>query len=207
VEFHFEHVTQTQVAPQIGLTFARALRSFLRQDPDVILVGEMRDSETAQIAMQAALTGHMVMSTLHTASTVETIVRLVDLGIEPWIVANALSAVLAQRLLRNVCPHCQEGVRLDADLWDEDELLAPRGTKVVRPRGCPKCHGTGYRGRTGIFEVLVADDEVRELIKNKASPRDYRALLDTRKVPRLRKLAFQRVREGVTTVDELLRVT
>jgi type II secretory ATPase GspE/PulE/Tfp pilus assembly ATPase PilB-like protein len=207
VEVEIPAITQGQTHVKAGFTFANGLRANLRQDPDVILVGEMRDTETAQIALQAALTGHMVMSTLHTASTVETIVRLVDLGIEPWIVANALSAVLAQRLLRNVCQFCQEAVRLDVDLWDEDELLAPKGTKVVRPRGCVKCHGTGYRGRTGIFEVLVADDEVRELVKNKASPRDYRALLDQRKVPRLRKLAFQRVREGVTTIDELLRVT
>ena len=207
VEVEIPAITQGQTHVKAGFTFANGLRAILRQDPDVILVGEMRDTETAQIALQASLTGHMVMSTLHTASTIETIVRLVDLGLEPWIVANALSAVLAQRLLRNVCAHCQEAVRLDAEVWDEDELLAPKGTKVIRPRGCTKCHGTGYRGRTGIFEVLVADDEVRELVKSKASPRDYRALLEKRKIPRLRRLAFQRVREGITTVDELLRVT
>ncbi len=209
VEVEIPAITQGQTHVKAGFTFANGLRAILRQDPDVILVGEMRDTETAQIALQAALTGHMVMSTLHTASTVETIVRLVDLGLEPWIVANALSAVLAQRLLRNVCQLLPGGgPPRRRSVGRGRSAGAASGTKVVRPRGCVKCHGTGYRGRTGIFEVLVATTtRCGELVKNKASPRDYRTLLDKRKVPRLRRLAFQRVREGITTVDELLRVT
>jgi general secretion pathway protein E/type IV pilus assembly protein PilB len=207
IEVEMPTITQGQTNVRAGFTFATGLRAILRQDPDVIMVGEIRDSETAGIAMQAALTGHMVMSTLHTSSTIETIVRLVDLGVEPWIVANALSAVIAQRLVRVVCRMCQETVRLEMDLWDGDEVLLPAGTGVIRPRGCNACYRTGYRGRAGIFEVLVIDDELRELVKAKASAREYRALLAQRHVASLRRTGFERVRAGVTTVDEVLRVT
>ena len=140
VEVELYGVTQGQVNVRTGFTFASGLRAILRQDPDVILVGEIRDSETAGIAMQAALTGHLVLSTLHTSDTVETMVRLVDLGVEPWIVANALSAVLAQRLVRVVCPHCKRPAKLDRDVWDGDELLATAGTDVVQPGGLRPLH-------------------------------------------------------------------
>jgi type II secretory ATPase GspE/PulE/Tfp pilus assembly ATPase PilB-like protein len=190
-----------------GFTFATGLRAILRQDPDIILVGEMRDSETAGIAMQAALTGHLVMSTLHTSDTVETIVRLVDLGVEPWIVANALSAVLAQRLVRIVCPHCRGTAKLERDLWDGDQILLTAGTPIVRPTGCDKCMRTGYRGRTGIFEVVELDDELRELVKAKAPGREYRDIYTRRKIPSLRWAGMLKVNAGITTVDEVLRVT
>jgi general secretion pathway protein E/type IV pilus assembly protein PilB len=207
VEVEIYGVTQGQVNVRAGFTFATGLRAILRQDPDVILVGEMRDAETAGIAMQAALTGHLVLSTLHTSDTVETIVRLVDLGVEPWIVANALSAVLAQRLVRVVCPRCQGRERLERDVWDADEILLPAGSEIVRPRGCDKCMRTGYKGRTGIFEVVELDDDLRDLIKAKAPAREYRSTYAKRKIPSLRRAGIHKVQAGITTVDEVLRVT
>lgn len=207
IEVELYGITQGQVHLRSGFTFAAGLRAILRQDPDVILVGEIRDAETAGIAMQAALTGHLVLSTLHTSDTVETMVRLVDLGVEPWIVANALSAVLAQRLVRVVCPHCKAFAKIERDIWDGDELLLPAGSSVVRPKGCDKCMRTGYRGRTGIFEVVELDDDIRELVKAKAPARDYRDVYARRKIPSLRRAGVQKVHEGVTTIDEVLRVT
>jgi general secretion pathway protein E len=207
IEVELYGLTQGQVNVRTGFTFATGLRAILRQDPDVILVGEMRDSETAGIAMQAALTGHLVLSTLHTSDTVETIVRLVDLGVEPWIVANALSAVLAQRLVRVMCPHCKRPAKLERDFWDGDELLLPVGTDIVRPRGCDKCMRTGYRGRIGIFEVVEFDDDLRDLVKAKAPARAYREIYVRRRIPSLRRAGFLKIQAGVTTVDEVLRVT
>lgn len=207
IEVEIYGLTQGQVNVRTGFTFATGLRSILRQDPDVILVGEMRDSETAGIAMQAALTGHLVLSTLHTSDTVETIVRLVDLGVEPWIVANALSAVLAQRLVRVSCPHCKRPAKLQRDLWDNDELLLPTGSDVVVPRGCDKCMRTGFRGRTGLFEVVTLDDDLRELVKAKAPARAYREIYVRRRIPSLRRAGLLKVQAGVTTVEEVLRVT
>jgi general secretion pathway protein E/type IV pilus assembly protein PilB len=207
VEVELYGLTQGQVNVRAGFTFASGLRAILRQDPDVILVGEMRDSETAGIAMQAALTGHLVLSTLHTSDTVETIVRLVDLGVEPWIVANALSAVLAQRLVRVTCPHCKEAAKLERDVWDGDELLLPAGSDIVRPAGCQHCMRTGYRGRTGIFEVVEFDDDLRDLVKAKAPARAYREIYVRRRIPSLRRAGMEKILTGVTTVDEVLRVT
>jgi general secretion pathway protein E/type IV pilus assembly protein PilB len=207
IEVEIPQITQGQTHARAGFTFAAGLRAILRQDPDVILVGEMRDAETAAIALQASLTGHLVMSTLHTSDTVETVVRLVDLGLEPWVIANALSCVLAQRLVRVVCDACRGVTRLDADLCDGDEVLLPAGSEIIRPHGCAKCFKTGYRGRSGVFEVLVMDDELRDLVKAKAPPRSYRQALARRRLPTLRRVAFERVHEGITTVDEVLRVT
>jgi general secretion pathway protein E/type IV pilus assembly protein PilB len=207
IELELYGVTQGQVNTRSGFTFATGLRAILRQDPDVILVGEMRDAETAGIAMQAALTGHLVLSTLHTSDTVETIVRLVDLGVEAWIVANALSAVLAQRLVRMVCPHCRRPAKLERDFWDGDELLLPAGSDVVRPKGCDKCMRTGYRGRTGIFEVVELDDELRDLVKAMAPARAYREVFDRRKIPSLRRAGLKKIQAGLTTLEEVLRVT
>jgi general secretion pathway protein E len=207
IEIELPQITQGQTNVKAGFTFATGLRAVLRQDPDVIMVGEMRDAETAAIALQAALTGHLVLSTLHTSDAVESVVRLVDLGVEPWIVANALTAVLAQRLVRLVCKACQEEVTLDQPLYDGEEVALARGEKVIRPRGCDACLRTGYRGRVGIFEVVVVDDDMREMVKSKASPRDYRDLLRKRGIPSLRRVGLQKVREGITTVDEVVRVT
>jgi general secretion pathway protein E len=134
-------------------------------------------------------------------------VRLVDLGVEPWVVGNALSAVIAQRLVRLVCSMCQEIVKLEVDLWDGDDVLLAAGTDIVRPRGCRACFGTGYKGRAGIFEVLVVDDDLRDLVKAKAGPREYRAWLSAHRVPTLRRAGFEKVKAGITTIDEVLRVT
>ena len=207
IEVELYTITQGQTNQRAGFTFATGLRATLRQDPDVILVGEIRDAETAGIALQASLTGHLVMSTLHTSDVVETIVRLVDLGIEPWIIANALSAVLAQRLVRITCQDCRELVPLTADFWDRDEVLLTEGTKVIKPRGCAKCHYTGYQGRTGIFQALEIDDDIRALIKTKATAADYRELLQQRRVPTLRRVGFEKVNAEITTVEEVMRVT
>ncbi len=207
IEVELSGLTQGQVNVRTGFTFATGLRAILRQDPDVILVGEIRDSETAGIAMQAALTGHLVLSTLHTSDTVETIVRLVDLGVEPWIVANALSAVLAQRLVRVACPHCRKTAELERDFWDGDELLLPAGSDVMRTQGCDRCMRTGYRGRTGIFEVVEFDDDLRDLVKAKAPARAYREIYLRRRIPSLRRAGMAKIDAGITTVDEVLRVT
>jgi general secretion pathway protein E/type IV pilus assembly protein PilB len=207
IEIELPQITQGQTNPKSGFTFATGLRAILRQDPDVIMVGEMRDAETAGIALQASLTGHLVLSTLHTSDAVESIVRLVDLGVEPWIIANGVTAVLSQRLVRLVCKACAEEVRLEEPLADRDEVVLAPGTPVKRARGCAQCHRTGYKGRVGIFEVVIVDDDIRDLIKAKASPREYRNLLKTRRVATLRKVGLQRAAEGVTTVDEVVRVT
>jgi general secretion pathway protein E/type IV pilus assembly protein PilB len=207
IEIELPQITQGQTNFKAGFTFATGLRAILRQDPDVIMVGEIRDAETAGIALQASLTGHLVLSTLHTSDAVESVVRLVDLGVEPWIIANALTAVLAQRLVRIVCKACQEDVTLEQPVVDGEEVFLPAGTTVKKPRGCALCLRTGYKGRIGIFEVVVVDDDMRDLIKSKAGPRDYRALLKKRGIPSLRRVGLQRVKEGVTTVDEVVRVT
>jgi general secretion pathway protein E len=207
IEVELPQITQGQTNVKAGFTFATGLRAILRQDPDVIMVGEIRDTETAGIALQASLTGHLVLSTLHTSDAVESAVRLVDLGVEPWIVANALTGILAQRLVRLVCKNCQELVPLEADLVEGDEVIMAKGTKVVKPKGCQTCLRTGYKGRTGIFEVVMVDDDMRELIKNKASPREYRLLLKKRGIATLRRIGLMKVKEGLTTVEEVVRVT
>ncbi|MCC6524622.1 MAG: type II/IV secretion system protein [Polyangiaceae bacterium] len=210
IEVEFSHVTQGQANVRQGFTFATGLRAILRQDPDVIMVGEMRDGETAQIALQAALTGHLVLTTLHTSSTAETVARLCDLGVEPWIVANALLAVVAQRLVRKLCA-CAEDQALPNDLLgeedDSDKVLLAAGTKVRRARGCERCHRTGYVGRTGIFEVLELDDELRELVKARPSTKALRAHQKRLGVRGLRETGLERVRRGVTSLEEVLRVT
>lgn len=202
IEVEFDDVTQGQTNARIGFTFAAGLRAILRQDPDVIMVGEMRDSETAQIALQASLTGHLVLSTLHTANTVETIARVVDLGAEPWIVANALQAVVAQRLVRTLC-ECAESYALDQEMLP----ILKVGTMVKRPRGCERCHQTGYTGRTGIFEVLEVDDDLRDLIKTRATSRAYREHVEGLGMRRLRHVGLARVAAGQTTLEEVTRVT
>jgi general secretion pathway protein E/type IV pilus assembly protein PilB len=207
IEVELSPITQGQTNVRVGFTFAAGLRAVLRQDPDVVLVGEIRDAETAGIALQASLTGHLVMTTLHTSNTVETIVRLVDLGIEPWIIANALSVILAQRLVRLVCTACAQTVELTSDVVEDDEVLMARGARVACARGCKECRGTGYRGRIAIFEVLEMNDEMRELIKAKSSVKAYRNVMRDLKIPSIRKVGFEKVRELVTTVEEVMRVT
>ncbi len=207
IEVEIGALTQGQIHPRAGFTFAVGLRAILRQDPNVILVGEIRDAETAGIALQAALTGHLVLSTLHTSDVVETIMRLVDLGVEPWIIANSLSVAIAQRLVRVPCKDCRATATLESDFIDGDELLLPAGSEIVRPKGCSACNGTGYRGRTGIFQMLEMDDEVRDLIKVKANTVAYRDVLRRKGIASLRRVGFARAQAGATTIDEVARVS
>jgi general secretion pathway protein E/type IV pilus assembly protein PilB len=208
IEVELPEITQGQTNNRQGFTFAAGLRAILRQDPDVILVGEMRDPETAQIALQASLTGHLVLSTLHTSNAVETIVRLVDLGAEPWIVANSLLAVVAQRLVRVLCIHCAIPHELGHDVTDEEgAVLLEKGTLLRKAVGCPHCHGTGYRGRSGLFEVLELDDELRELVKARAAKRAFRDAVQRAGLVPLRKAGMLRAKAGVTSLEEVLRVT
>ena len=207
IEVELPQITQGQTNLKAGFTFATGLRAILRQDPDVIMVGEIRDTETAGIALQASLTGHLVLSTVHTSDAVETAVRLVDLGVEPWIVANALTGIFAQRLVRLVCKKCVEMVPLDVNLLDGEDVVLEKGTQVPKPKGCAECFRTGYKGRTGIFEVVLIDDDMRELIKSKASPREYRLLLKKRGIATLRRIGLMKVKEGLTSVEEVMRVT
>ncbi len=210
IEVEFDRVTQGQTNERGGLTFAAGLRAILRQDPDVIMVGEMRDAETAQIALQASLTGHLVMSTLHTSNTVETIARVIDLGAEPWIVANSLQAIIAQRLVRRLCHKCSEVMSAPADFTAGDHdprVIIKKGQAIRGAAGCEVCHDTGYIGRMGIFEVLTLDDTLRDLVKERASTRAYREHLNSCGGGTLREVGLQRVLSGHTTLAEVLRVT
>jgi general secretion pathway protein E/type IV pilus assembly protein PilB len=208
IEVELPEVTQGQTNVRQGFTFAAGLRAILRQDPDVILVGEMRDPETAQIALQASLTGHLVLSTLHTSNAIETIVRLVDLGVEPWIIANSLLAVIGQRLVRLLCLDCAEPYEQEGELRDEaGEVLIEQGTPLCRTKGCEKCHQTGYRGRSGIFEVLEISDELRELIKFRSSKQAYRQATERTGMTTIRQAGVLRARARLTTMEEVLRVT
>ncbi|WP_437330948.1 GspE/PulE family protein [Sorangium sp. So ce381] len=208
IEVEFADITQGQTNPRQGFTFATGLRAILRQDPDVIMVGEMRDPETAQIALQASLTGHLVLSTLHTSDAVDTVARLVDLGAESWIVANALLAVIAQRLVRRLCEECAETYELEtAVTGEEDKVLIEEGAELKRAVGCQTCHMTGYRGRMGLFEMLELDDDLRDLVKARAGKRAYRDAARKVGLVPLREAGLAKVKEGSTSLDEVLRVT
>nr|WP_044408620.1 type II secretion system ATPase GspE [Pseudomonas sp. FeS53a] len=206
IEYHLEGIGQTQVNPKVDMTFARGLRAILRQDPDVVMVGEIRDHETAEIAVQASLTGHLVLSTLHTNSAIGAITRLVDMGVEPFLLSSSLLGVLAQRLVRVLCPHCKEAYQADAA---ECQLLGVDPTQpatLYHARGCSECHQQGYRGRTGIYELVVFDDHMRSLIHNAASEQEMTRHA-RRSGPSIRDDGKRKVLEGVTTVEEVLRVT
>jgi len=207
VEYHLEGVTQVPVHTKTGMTFASALRSLLRQDPDVLMVGEMRDAETAAIAIQAAMTGHLVFSTLHTNDAVSAIARLLDLKVESFMVAGALEGVLAQRLVRKICPDCHERYTPDSQAV---ALLArhPVGAIALhRGRGCPTCRLTGYRGRTGIFELLAVTDEIKHGLAGRQSIAALRDLAREQGMRTLREDGWAKVQAGITTVEEVLRVT
>ena len=207
VEYHLEGVTQVPVNAKAGMTFAGALRSMLRQDPDVMMVGEMRDSETAAIAVQAALTGHLVFSTLHTNDAASAITRLVDLKVEPYLIAATLEGVLAQRLIRKTCPECRERYKPDPSAV---ALLAhqPVGhVALERGRGCGACRHTGYRGRTGIFELLVVTEEIKQQLLQTPNASALRDLAEGQGMTTLRRDGWRKVQAGLSTVEEVLRVT
>ena len=207
IEVHLPELTQGQVHPKAGFTFETGLRAILRQDPDVILVGEMRDQETASTALQASLTGHLVLTTLHTNSTVETITRLIDIGLEPYVVANALVGIVAQRLVRLVCRKCADPYVLDRDVTEEVGFALPVGSRLVRAKGCQECMFTGFRGRTGIYEILEVDDRLRGAIKRKDGSPVIKGILKEMGLPTLRRVGMQLALAGRTTAQEILRVT
>ncbi len=209
VEFQLAGVNQVQMKEQIGLNFAAALRAFLRQDPNVILVGEIRDFETAEIAIKAALTGHMVLSTLHTNGAPETISRLMNMGIEPFLVATAVHLICAQRLVRRICTECREEVplppqaKIEAGFTPEESRTA----KIFKGRGCTTCNGSGYKGRTGLYEVMEVDDEIRELILIGASAVELKKKAMEHGMITLRRSGLIKVKDGQTTLEEVARET
>jgi type IV pilus assembly protein PilB len=209
VEYEIDGIMQTPVLPAVGLTFAAALRSFLRQDPDVIMVGEIRDLETAQIAIQASLTGHLVLSTLHTNDAAGAVTRLVDMGVEPYLIASTVEAVLAQRLVRRVCPDCRRSYEPDEKQIEELALDAEklRGRQFYCGAGCNRCSGTGYRGRTGIYEWLPMSETVRAGILENSSSLVLRQRAITEGMTPLREAGWRALLEGVTTFEEVLRCT
>lgn len=209
VEYQISGVNQVQVRPQINLTFASGLRSILRQAPDVIMIGEIRDFETAQIAIQASLTGHLVFSTLHTNDAPGAITRLIDMGVKPYLVASSVQAVLAQRLVRVICLSCKEAYKpskeeLEALKLSPEQL---KGVKFYRGRGCDDCIHTGYKGRTGIFELLIITDKIRELVFEKVSSSVIKERAIVLGMATLRDDGMKKVLDGITTISEVMRVT
>jgi general secretion pathway protein E len=209
IEYQLKGIGQVHVNPRIGLTFASGLRSILRQDPDIIMVGEIRDLETAVIAMQASLTGHLVLSTLHTNDAPSALVRLIDMGIEPFLVASSLTVVLAQRLVRTICPDCKESYKpSDAERSFFLSLAnLPSSFLLYRGKGCGRCKEKGYLGRTGIFELLVIDNEIRSMITEKIDSRTIKNHAISKGMKTLRTDGLEKALKGITTIEEVLRVT
>jgi len=207
IEYQLKGVNQIQVSEKAGLTFARGLRSILRHDPDVILVGEIRDHETAQIAVQASLTGHLVFSTLHTNDAPGALTRLVDMGVEPYLVASSLEAVLAQRLVRVLCPHCKQEDTSPTTLAIKAQLGLPAEVPLYRTAGCEECRQTGYHGRRAIFEWMDTDAEIRQLVLKSVSSDVIREAARRGGMRTLAEDGWRLVRLGSTTVEEVLRVT
>jgi len=209
VEYHLEGVNQIQIHPKVGLTFASGLRSILRHDPDVIMIGEIRDRETAEAAIQASLTGHLVLSTLHTNDACSAATRLIDMGVEPFLVASTLNAAMAQRLVRKICSECKEPYTPDAKELAAipPDLGYTPGQTLWRGRGCRKCNHTGYRGRTGLYELMVLTEEVSEKIMARASSRSIENAARAGGLRLLREDGWLKVRAGITTIKEVIQST
>ncbi len=209
VEFNLQGINQVQMKEQIGLNFAAALRSFLRQDPNIVLVGEIRDFETAEIAIKAALTGHLVLSTLHTNDAPSTVSRLVNMGIEPFLVATSVNIIQAQRLIRRICSECKEEISLPAEGLDKVGFTAEEAKtlKLYKGRGCATCNNTGYKGRVGLYEVMEITDELRELIIIGASAMELRRKAIDVGMLTLRESGLCKIRQGITTIEEVVKET
>jgi general secretion pathway protein E len=207
IEYRLDNISQTAVNPAADLTFAKILRSVLRQDPDVILVGEIRDKETAEIAMQAALTGHFVFTTLHANDTATTVTRLLDIGIDTTLLQSAVTAVLAQRLVRVLCPKCKEPYPAPEEFRQKIGAPADKEVTIYKEKGCPACHGTGYRGRTGVHELLVFDNAIRDLLVGHPSIQAIRAAARKSGTRTLQESGIAKVLAGVTSINEIVRVT
>jgi type IV pilus assembly protein PilB len=204
VEYRLEGINQVQVKPEIGLTFATALRSFLRQDPDVILVGETRDLETAEICIRSALTGHLVLSTLHTNDAPSAITRLIDMGIQPYLIIPSLLMIVAQRLIRKLCPYCKEAYEPDPKQLGEIKL----NTELIyRPKGCAKCSYIGFKGRVCVAEVLVVDEKIREMVSQQLNYQKIKEICIQRGMQTLYQTALKKVEAGITSLEEALSVT
>jgi len=204
VEYKLEGINQVQIKSEIGLTFSTALRSFLRQDPDIMLVGEVRDLETAQICIRSALTGHLVLSTLHTNDAASAVTRLMDIGIEPYMISPSLLMVVAQRLLRRLCPDCKEAYEPTPDQLKSIKL---KTELIYRPKGCAKCSQIGYKGRVCISEIMVINEEIRSLISQRAS---FQKIRDTAKAAGMQTLyesAIKKAESGTTSLEEALAIT
>jgi len=209
VEFNLHGINQVQMKEQIGLNFAAALRSFLRQDPNIVLVGEIRDFETAEIAVKAALTGHLVLSTLHTNDAPSTINRLMNMGIEPFLVATSVNLICAQRLVRRICKECKEDINMPVQAL-VDVGLSPEEasqTRLKKGRGCASCNNTGYRGRVGLYEVMEISEEIRELVLSGASAMELRRKAIEEGMFSLRRSGLMKIKDGATTVEEVVRET
>ncbi|MFQ5657720.1 MAG: GspE/PulE family protein [Candidatus Methylomirabilales bacterium] len=207
IEYYLENVVQIPVNEKKGLTFARGLRSILRHDPDKILVGEIRDPETAQIAVQAALTGHLVFTTVHANNIIDVIGRLIHMGLEPYNFVSALNCILTQRLFRLICPQCKVRATPPPDLLEESGLAHLHETPLFEGKGCPACHHTGYRGRTGIFELVEITDRIRQAILDRRPAAEIRAIAREEGTSSLRQAALNKLDAGVTTLQEINRVT
>jgi general secretion pathway protein E len=209
IEYRISGIGQVQINPKIALTFASGLRSIVRQDPDVILVGEIRDTETAEIAIQSALTGHLVFSTLHTNDSAGAITRLRDMGIEPFLIASSVNAILAQRLVRIICPHCKEAYQPTPEMLGRIGLDAASclGKALFRGKGCPKCLGTGYKGRCGIFELLLMTPEMKTLILQTADANEIKKRAVANGMITLTGDGAMKVLQGITTIEEVYRVS
>jgi type IV pilus assembly protein PilB len=207
IEYHLGGISQVQVQEKIGMSFSLALRSLLRQDPDVIMLGEIRDEETARIAVQAALTGHLVLSTLHTNDAPSSVTRLINVGVEPFLIGAALNAVLAQRLVRRICPHCAKPAKTDEATAEHLSMHGLTIDELMIGSGCNRCRGTGFSGRVGLYELLVLDDVTRDAIARRPSVTEFRRVCIERGMHTLRADGFAKVAKGLTTVEEVLSVT
>jgi type IV pilus assembly protein PilB len=207
VEYEIQGITQVQVNNKAGLTFATGLRSMMRADPDIMMVGEIRDRETAQIAVEGALTGHMVLSTLHTNDAPSAITRLIEMGIEPFLVASALECIVAQRLARTLCSHCKRRVIIPANVLRSHGYHAHFDIEAYEPGGCTRCSSMGYRGRIGLYEVMMLSEEIRALTLQRASADQIAAVAVREGMRRLRDDGLEKVQAGLTSMAEIARVT
>jgi type II secretory ATPase GspE/PulE/Tfp pilus assembly ATPase PilB-like protein len=208
IEYQLKGVTQIQVHPKIGLTFANGLRSMLRHDPDIMMVGEVRDFETAEITIRVALTGHLVFSTLHTNDAAGGVTRLLDMGVEPFLVASSVECFIAQRLVRIICPDCKVEVKPDKQILAEFGIKNNiSNEKIYQGKGCESCKFTGYKGRTAIYEFLVMQDEIRELVLRRSSSDQIKNKALKLEMHTLRMDGWEKVKKGLTTLEEVIRVT
>jgi type IV pilus assembly protein PilB len=210
VEYNIDGINQININGNIGLTFAATLRSFLRQDPDIIMVGEIRDLETAEIGVKAALTGHLVLSTLHTNDSASSLTRLTDMGIDPFLAASAVRLIVAQRLIRLICPNCKAPVDQNKHKLFPFLNLSPEDRKnltVFQGKGCAMCNNTGYKGRCGLYEVLPVNTEIQEMIISKAPPYSIKEKAIAEGMNTLRAIALEKLKSGLTTIEEVLSAT